>query len=145
MVDKGRLVVKRFELASRDKEAVLEFVNQLVARYPDQLVGVILFGSKARGDETAESDIDLLLIFSHLDEAVDANVSAIADDMMLLRGVVLMPKLYDLSWWQNMADGPYPFFNDIFKDGLPVYGEPAIFTPLVHRDVPPLYETAVTA
>jgi predicted nucleotidyltransferase len=30
---------------------------------------VILFGSVARGDETAESDVDLMVVFDHLDAA----------------------------------------------------------------------------
>lgn len=132
-------------LASHDTTMIIDFVNSLVARYRADLHGVILFGSKARGDATTESDIDLLLIFSDVDRTLSAQVSALANELSLARDVVLMPKLCSLHQWQEMTNGPYPFFNEIFKDGRPVYGEAAIFAPLQHRDVPPLYDTAVTA
>ena len=38
----------------------------LSAAYADRLKGIVLFGSYARGDFTKESDIDLLVLLSHL-------------------------------------------------------------------------------
>jgi hypothetical protein len=39
-----------------------EFLSAIVRRWPDELVGLILFGSAARGDATEDSDVDLLLV-----------------------------------------------------------------------------------
>jgi hypothetical protein len=39
-----------------------EFLSAIIRRWPDALIGLILFGSAARGDATEDSDIDLLLI-----------------------------------------------------------------------------------
>jgi len=39
-----------------------EFVDAFRQRWPEELVGVVLFGSAARGDATEGSDIDLLLV-----------------------------------------------------------------------------------
>jgi len=44
-----------------DRQAVQEFVAQVRARRGNQLVALKLFGSKARGDDTPESDIDILV------------------------------------------------------------------------------------
>lgn len=38
----------------------------LSAEYAHRLKGIVLFGSYARGDFTEESDIDLLVLLSHL-------------------------------------------------------------------------------
>jgi predicted nucleotidyltransferase len=42
-------------------------VEEIVAGFSPRRV--ILFGSIARGDETAESDVDLMVVFDHLDRA----------------------------------------------------------------------------
>jgi predicted nucleotidyltransferase len=41
------------------------FLRVLHSRYAEALVSVVLFGSWARGEERAESDIDLLVISKH--------------------------------------------------------------------------------
>jgi predicted nucleotidyltransferase len=132
-------------LFPQDKKGIVEFVDEVTTIDSAELRGVILYGSKARGDATEESDIDLLLIFTEVDERLEGKVAAIANNFALWRDIPLSPRLCSLAWWQDMANGPYPFFNEIFKDGLPVYGEPVIFGPLAHRNATPLYDTAVTA
>lgn len=48
------------ELAKRDRQAIEAAAKMLNERFPVEKV--ILFGSKARGDDEEDSDIDLLLI-----------------------------------------------------------------------------------
>ncbi|MDH4137415.1 MAG: nucleotidyltransferase domain-containing protein [Anaerolineae bacterium] len=43
-------------------EVLARYRDALLARFPDQLQRLILFGSQARGDATAESDIDVLVV-----------------------------------------------------------------------------------
>ncbi len=49
-------------LAARDRAAVLDTVAAIAARLPVERV--VLYGSKARGDDDADSDIDLLILTS---------------------------------------------------------------------------------
>ncbi len=39
-----------------------DFLEAVIRRWPEQIVGVILFGSAARGDAAEDSDIDLMLV-----------------------------------------------------------------------------------
>jgi len=45
-------------------EVLARYRDALLARFPDQLQRLILFGSQARKDATAESDIDVLVVVS---------------------------------------------------------------------------------
>ena len=59
------LVASERRLALRDW--VPAMVKEIVEGFSPQRV--ILFGSVARGDETEESDVDLMVVFDHLDRS----------------------------------------------------------------------------
>ena len=49
-------------LNKKEKKALKELVDRLKKVYKDNLVKVILYGSKARGDYREDSDIDILVV-----------------------------------------------------------------------------------
>lgn len=49
-------------LAAAERRVVTELAARLRTRFGDRLSRVVLFGSRARGDVTEESDIDLLVL-----------------------------------------------------------------------------------
>ncbi|MBW1922078.1 MAG: nucleotidyltransferase domain-containing protein [Deltaproteobacteria bacterium] len=55
--------IKDISLKDNEKTAILEATKMLKKRF--SVKDVILFGSKARGDDDSESDIDLLLVSTH--------------------------------------------------------------------------------
>ena len=55
--------LEQTSLIPQERHAVTEAVNLLQQQFP--IKQVILFGSKARGDDDEYSDIDLLLVTAH--------------------------------------------------------------------------------
>ena len=53
-------------LMEKEKQAVKELVDELKKLYGDNLSCVILYGSKARGDATEDSDIDILVVLKKI-------------------------------------------------------------------------------
>jgi predicted nucleotidyltransferase len=49
-------------LAPNERNALIALVKRLHQRWGDRLLHVVLFGSKARGDFDAESDLDVLVV-----------------------------------------------------------------------------------
>jgi predicted nucleotidyltransferase len=85
-------------------DVLTRYRDALLARFPDQLQRLILFGSQARGDATAGSDIDILVVVSWGDERLpdgfyaapfsDPRWQAIIDtasDISLEHGVYISP------------------------------------------------------
>jgi len=55
-------------LNETEKKAVDELIEKLKEVYGDNLVKVILYGSKARGDSTEDSDIDIMVVLKNFDK-----------------------------------------------------------------------------
>ena len=58
-------------LTEKERQALKELVEGLKKLYGDNLSRVILYGSKARGDATEDSDIDVLVVLKDIDRKHD--------------------------------------------------------------------------
>ena len=65
------------------------FKDAVIDKLGHHLRQVLLFGSRARGDATAESDYDLLVVVDRVDSAVTNGIDAIAGQALLEHGAVL--------------------------------------------------------
>ena len=57
----NRFIIEPY-IKMNSKEIAREFARESVKKYADEIVGIVLFGSAARGDDRGESDIDVLVI-----------------------------------------------------------------------------------
>jgi len=91
----------------------------LEALYGPRLRGIVLYGSAARGDDQAESDIDLLVL---LDGPVD-----VADEIYRIWDVLYPVQLESdrlISVMpadeRNYRDGAYSLYRNVQAEGVPV-------------------------
>ena len=63
--------------------------NDLKHRFGAHLKEVVIFGSRARGDASSESDYDCLLIFDRLGPSVKTDLEQLAGQYLLEQGMVL--------------------------------------------------------
>ncbi len=50
------------ELSLKEKKILKEFKRRIKEKYSDEIQDMLVFGSKARGDATEESDIDTIIV-----------------------------------------------------------------------------------
>ena len=81
----------------------------------DDIVKIILFGSVARGDDTEESDIDILIISNHRDEIWPQIADEIAwfvyDKQELISAHVISEELFNST--KN-----HSFLTNVLNDGV---------------------------
>ncbi len=103
-----------------DRQAVADTVATLAGHWPVERV--VLFGSKARGDDDPESDIDLLVI--NATEPTPAEEAAMHDaawDAGIRQGKVVQLVIRSHERWWHGIDQATPLRRQIDQDGLEVY------------------------
>lgn len=81
----------------------------------EDIVKIILFGSVARGDDTEESDIDILIITTNSDELSD-EINRVAVDIILEKDEFISPHVMSEEHFNKTID--YPFLTNVLKEGV---------------------------
>lgn len=107
----------QIQLAGNDRTAIERAAEILRRQFPVERV--ILFGSKARGDDQPDSDIDLLVLTR---EAVDwrqqdAMLHAIWG-LQLELDVMLSPVIIEAEEWEHGVSQALPLRNEVDRDGV---------------------------
>ena len=105
-------------LTSREKAALSEFVARLRARYADEVMLVVLFGSKVRGDFDEESDVDVLVVVKNGDWRFRDEVALTAFEPMLEYDIVITPLVIDLEHYQWLQRYQAPLYRNIQSEGV---------------------------
>lgn len=108
-----------------DREAVETLVQRLWSKPSLQVQRVILFGSKARHDDTSESDIDILVIVADERWPVKDHILTIGSRLSLEHDVLL--NLIVVSWarWTWMEQIRHPLCRAIVAEGIDLTPEMA--------------------
>jgi uncharacterized protein len=109
--------IAEINLAAKDRAAVEESAALLRANYP--IVHVVLFGSKARGQDDSESDIDVLVLTARaLSRSEKGDISRALLDVELKHDVVISPLIVPVSEWEQGLYQVLPIRSEINRDGV---------------------------
>ena len=108
------------QLAPNDRAAVIAYVNRIRSRFPGRIRAVTLFGSKARGDADAESDIDLFVLVDAETSEFRSELWRIASDVSLDHSVVLSPRVFGEARWAETRRIRLPLYRAIVADSVPL-------------------------
>ncbi len=118
MVETGKLDLEATALRQTEVQALQAFVRRLQQSFPTQIRQVLLFGSKARGESDADSDVDVLIIVNQDDRVLRRNIIDIASDLSLEFDILLSPRVISAQRWQTRQG--FRFYQNIAHDALPI-------------------------
>jgi predicted nucleotidyltransferase len=111
--------IDQLELSANDRRAIEEAVALLRDRFPVERV--ILFGSKARGDDDAESDVDLLVLTSRpLSRSERRAISDAVFPIQLRHDAVLSPLIVSRDEWETGVVSALPIHDEVLEQGVVV-------------------------
>jgi len=105
-------------LHSDERNALALFSDRLRAELSDPELEVRLFGSKARGDDRPDSDVDVLVIESSGDWRVSDTVYRLSTEVLLETGVSLSVKVVSRAHYEGMLDQRMPFAMRVMAEGV---------------------------
>lgn len=100
------------------------YIEQIKKIYGEHLKNIILYGSYARGDFEADSDIDIMILLdiTDLDIKKFANsLSNVTFDFNMDYDVDIKPIAKDIEQFNKWAS-VYPFYKNIQQEGVIIYG-----------------------
>src|SRR4030042_3348112 len=103
MQEKDLRVIEKFKLLISQKVKVLE---------------LRVFGSRARGDATAESDLDVLVVVDHLDYTIERYISDCAWEAGFPEDVIIMPVAISLDTLKNSPIRESVFIKNVYQEGI---------------------------
>ncbi|NUM45766.1 MAG: nucleotidyltransferase domain-containing protein [Anaerolineales bacterium] len=105
-------------LSLRDSKVINQLITQLLTDFPNSLTQITLFGSKARGDDTEESDIDMLIITKNEVGDLKAQIRDVGYDLSLEYDVIFNLFPYTQDRWNWMASIRHPLWRSITAEGI---------------------------
>ena len=94
-----------------------QFVNKVTSLFPNQIVKIFFFGSRAMGVPKPGSDYDFLIVLNEKDRRVIDGIYGLVTDFLLRYGADISLKIYTSKDFREMASIPTPFMASILKTG----------------------------
>ncbi|NOS81662.1 MAG: nucleotidyltransferase domain-containing protein [Nitrospira sp.] len=103
-----------------EKNIVEEFKRQAEQRFPGELIRVVLFGSKVRGDATRESDVDVLVVIHSEGWRLGDQIRSLGYALELEHGVVLSIQVMSQRHYEDLRLFGSQFFKAVEREGVSV-------------------------
>jgi predicted nucleotidyltransferase len=107
-------------LTDQEIQAATEFSDQIYQQFGDQVLSILLFGSRARGEAAADSDMDLLVVLADTNPDIVRAIRYLAADVWLKYGIYLSTRVWSREHWQQLGDLQTQLYRNIRRDGLPL-------------------------
>ncbi len=103
-------------IALGDKQTALEFKRRAATVVP--ILQFRVFGSRARGDATAGSDLDVFLVVDHIDTDLREKISEVAWEVGFENDLVLSTFVATVEQLERGPLGVSPIIRQIEKEGV---------------------------
>ncbi|MGH7390117.1 MAG: TIGR02710 family CRISPR-associated CARF protein [Candidatus Rokuibacteriota bacterium] len=108
----------RVSLKPADAAAVAEFAEKVRAALGSDVVDMRLFGSKATGRDTPDSDIDILVVVQEARTDVEDRILAIAFDVNLAHDVYISPRVVGRATLDDPVWKLTSFLQAVAREGI---------------------------
>jgi predicted nucleotidyltransferase len=112
------------------KTALTAYVTCAARLHPDEVLSITLYGSQARGDAKAESDIDVLVVVRRDTPALRQALTDLAWQVQFEYGVVISDIIRSVEQFNRMRANRFPFYQNIEREGVLLWKSTSEPTPV---------------
>ncbi len=110
----------RLPLAMPGEITALKETAKALSAYHDVLE-VVVFGSRVRGDFTGDSDMDVLVVISEADLDLENKVIHVLSELELKYDVPLSPVIFTKREYDINKNMGSPFISNVEREGIVLY------------------------
>lgn len=107
-------------LNEREELALRDFLARVAQRFGGNYLYSLMFGSKARGDAHAGSDLDVAVVMQKADFETKRAIYAIAYDELLENEVDISPVIFSRDVFDRQKAARFPLLREIERDMVPL-------------------------
>ncbi len=108
-------------LTDQERRVVTEFVDKVRGRFGNQVLSIVLFGSRARGEAGADSDMDVLVVMSDDDLEMGREIRYLAVDVWLKHDIYLSTRVWSQDHWHKLEELQTLLYRNIRQDGISLW------------------------
>jgi predicted nucleotidyltransferase len=105
-------------LTQKEKDGLACFKGALQSLLGDNLLSLRLFGSRARGEGTEESDLDVLVLVKKKDRTLCRRIVEESLEVDLAYEVNLAPTILSADEYRQNQDYGAPFYRNVEREGV---------------------------
>jgi len=105
-------------LTQKENEGLARFKGALQTLLGDNLLSLRLFGSRVRGEETEESDLDILVLVKTKDRALCRRIVEESLEVDLAYEINLAPTILSAAEYQQNQEYGTPFYRNVEREGV---------------------------
>lgn len=109
---------KSMLLKKNEERAIIKLKEILSKRF--NLIELRLFGSKARGDSTSESDIDVMIEIAESNPDIRLQIYDIIFEINLENDTFISTTIFSKKEIEDGPMGESPIYKIIHKEGVPI-------------------------
>jgi len=110
-------------LPDNERRASAEYTHRLLTRAGPRVQGIVLFGSKARGEAGPDSDLDVLVIVDRDDLQVDRLAMMTAARVSLEYDTLINTHIVTAERWAEMQRWGATLWRAVQRDGVSLWPE----------------------
>jgi predicted nucleotidyltransferase len=103
-------------MSKEDRKILKEFTSRILERFSDARVWA--FGSRARGEATWESDFDIFIVLSEVDQKIDRWIRDIAWEVGFKNDRVITTVLLDKVQFEHGPMSESTIVENILREGI---------------------------
>lgn len=107
-------------LSLTEEKALSEFKGILNSTFGNNIKTLLLYGSKAKGTSTKESDIDVFVLIDKGGFEIRDQIVDIAYDLFLKYDILISPRVIDISEYNLLMRWKTSFIKNLEKDSIKI-------------------------
>lgn len=117
-IDEHDLRVKLQDSWPEVRTAIAAYVQRVSTDYADEVLSITLYGSQARGEASAESDIDLFVVVYHDTPSLREALADLAWQVQFEHDVVISDIIRSVEQVGRMQARQFPHYQSIEREGI---------------------------